>query len=144
MIIETVNAYGVCLYKKHKNTHYILLCKSVLSKNKWGLLKGVQEEFENNKQTAIREFFEESSIKINAKKLGNYYYEENEDKNIGIYMSNAKFVKSLDTYFIDDILKEEYLCKENSQVKFFDILDLPPIKKKQVNIIKNIVKDINH
>jgi 8-oxo-dGTP pyrophosphatase MutT (NUDIX family) len=131
-----IKAYGVCLYKKEKNTYKILLCKSVKSKNRWGFLKGVKLKGESTIQTAIREFTEESGISIDKDILENYIVQKNELKDIGIYLANAKNIKELDKYFYDDTLHNNYLSWENSKVKFFDINKLPLIKKKQTQIIK--------
>jgi 8-oxo-dGTP pyrophosphatase MutT (NUDIX family) len=132
-------AYGICLYKKDKNNTKILLCKSVLSKNKWGFLKGVSLESETKEQTAIREFFEESSILVKQSYLEEYFFQENKDKDIGIFLVNYKNIKNINNYFDNDILKEKYLDKENSKVQFMNIKDIPQIKKKQINIASKII-----
>ena len=132
-------AYGICLYKKDKNNTKILLCKSVLSINKWGFLKGVSLESETKEQTAIREFFEESSILVKQSYLEEYFFQENKDKDIGIFLVNYKNIKNINNYFDNDILKEKYLDKENSKVQFMNIKDIPQIKKKQINIASKII-----
>ena len=137
-------AYGICLYKKEKNAIKILLCKSVLSKAKWGFLKGVQTQDETIEETAIREFKEESSILVKQSYLEEYYFQENEDKDIGIFLVNYKNIKSCESYFDKDKLKDKYLDKENSDVKFFDINDTPIIKKKQLNISLKIIDFFIH
>ena len=132
-------AYGICLYKKEKNGFEILLCKSILSKNKWGFLKGVELKNETIEQTAIREFYEESSILVKQSFLEEYFYQENEEKNIGIFLVNYKNIKNYATYFSNNTLKEKYLDKENSKVKFYNIKDIPTIKIKQINIASKII-----
>ena len=59
-----IYAYGICLYKIEENDIKILLCKSISSLEKWGMLKGVQTKTETPKECAKREFIEESSINI--------------------------------------------------------------------------------
>ena len=132
-------AYGICLYKKEKNNTKILLCKSVLSNEKFGFLKGVEAQNETKEQTALREFFEESSIKVKESYLEEYFFQENKDKDIGIFLVNYKNIKNINNYFDNDILKEKYLDKENSKVQFMNIKDIPQIKKKQINIASKII-----
>lgn len=136
--MENIKAYGVLLYITDKKNTKILLCKSVKSLDKWGCLKGLQEKSESSKECAKREFFEESSIKVETYLFEEYFHQENDEKDIGIWIVNGKKIKGLSNYFLDDKLHENYLSWENSKVKFFDINDLPNIKKKQVQLLKEI------
>ena len=140
--MEKIKAYGICLYKCQKNSIKILLCKSVQSKNRWGFLKGVSKENEEVKDTAIREFREESSIKVDKEDLESFYIQKNELKNIGIYLVNYNNIKDVDKYFKDNVLFKEYLSSENSDVRFFDINSLPLIKKKQKYLIKEVTEHL--
>ena len=133
-----VEAYGICLYKKEKNSIKILLCKSVQSFERWGFLKGVKESDESPKQTAAREFMEESGICVKIDMLEVQVFQKNDKKDIGIYLVNANKIKDLEKYFFGDELHKHYLSWENSRVKFFDIKKLPKIKKKQILIAKQI------
>ncbi len=135
-----IKAYGICLYKKEGNTTKILLCKSITSNSRWGFLKGVQIKGESSFQTAIREFREESNINIDRKYLEQYFEQTNKEKDIGIYLVNYNNIKDLGVYFTNGQLYKRYLSWENSAVKFFDIKDLPNIKKKQNYLVENIVK----
>ena len=137
-------AYGICLYKKEKNNTKILLCKSVLSNEKFGFLKGVEVQNETKEQTAVREFFEESSIKVKQSYLEEYFFQENETKDIGIFLVNYKNIKNIDNYFNENILKDKYLDKENSKVQFIEITQIPQIKKKQINIAFKIIDFLEH
>jgi ADP-ribose pyrophosphatase YjhB (NUDIX family) len=138
-----IEAYGITLYKKEKNCVKLLLCKSVKSNYNYGFLKGVKINKETNQQTAIREFYEESGIKVDDKYLDKFFAQFNETKNIGIYLINYDYIKNTNGYFYqNDTLKEKYLCKENSLVRFFDIDNLPPIKKKQTKIAQDITNYI--
>ena len=138
--MENIKAYGICLYKQSKNTTKILLCKSVKSNERWGFLKGVALKGESSKETALREFTEESSIPMEKSFLEDFIYQKNELKDIGIYLVNVNKIKSLDMYFNNDTLHNGYLSWENSKVKFFDIDSLPLIKKKQEKIALKILK----
>lgn len=135
-----IKAYGISLYKIEKNSIKILLCKSVSSKNRWGFLKGGQEKGETNIQTAIREFFEESSIKVETKYLEHYFEQINDTKDIGIYLVNYDNIKGIMKYFTEDILQKKYLSWENKDVKFFNIDALPHIKKKQNRVVQEVIE----
>jgi len=134
-----IKAYGISLYKIENNSIKILLCKSVTSKNRWGFLKGGQEKDETNFQTAIREFFEESSIKVETKYLEHYFEQKNDTKDIGLYLVNYKNIQGIMKYFNEDILQKKYLSWENTEVKFFNINALPNIKKKQNKVVYEII-----
>jgi hypothetical protein len=56
---------------------------------------------------------------------------------------NYKNITSLDKYFDGDILYEENLSSENSEVMFFDIKNLPLIKKKQKYLTQEIITHLN-
>ena len=141
--MEKIKAYGVCVYKKYKDSYAILLCKSVQSQQRWGFLKGGENKGETKEQSAIREFTEESGIPIKRNMLEEYFFQENETKDIGIYLVNASNIKDLDKYFYNCTLNTKYLSWENSKVKFFDIDKLPLFKKKQIDIVEDIVNFLN-
>lgn len=134
-----IKAYGLCPYKIEDNQIKIVLCKSVTSREKWGLLKGVIESNESPKECAQREFFEESGIKISMSKFENYFEQHNYYKDIGIWLVNIQNIHHFDDFFINDSLKPDFLSWENSEVKYFDIMSLPPIKKKQNELIEEII-----
>lgn len=133
-------AYGVCVYKETKKSFEFLLCKSSLSRLKWGFLKGTAQKNENSMETALREFYEESSIKIKNDIFEEYFLQENKNKDIGIYLVNAKNINNIEKYFYENKLKKQYISKENEKVEFFDIKSLPNIKTKQHKIVNNILK----
>lgn len=135
-----IKAYGICLYKKEFNATKILLCKSIESNRKWGFLKGVAADFETKKETAVREFFEESSIEVEEKHLENYFEQQNLHKDIGIFLVNFDRINNIYEYFCKEQLNNHFLSIENTEVRFFDIKKLPVIKKKQTELTKEIVK----
>ena len=134
-----IKAYGICLYKVEDTSIKVLLCKSVSSLEKWGFLKGVQENNETNEKTAQREFFEESHIKIPTKLFEKYFEQINKEKDVGIYIVNANNIDNLEIFFTEDTLKSNFLSWENSKVKFFNIDNLPVIKKKQSKLVLEII-----
>ena len=135
-----VKAYGVVPYLVSKDDIKILLCKSVASKDKWGCLKGTKTKNETAFECAKREFFEESSINVEIALFENYFEQLNIDKDIGIWLVDAKNIEDLDKFFVNDTLKTNYLSWENSKVKFFSLNNLPRIKSKQINLL-NEIKD---
>lgn len=136
--MEAIKAFGILLYKIEKNSIKILLCKSVKSLDKWGCLKGMQITGESDKECAKREFKEECGIIVETYLFEDYFYQENKEKNVGIWIVNAEKISDLDKYFFEDRLYDYFLSWENSKVKFFDINELPNIKKKQSVLIEEI------
>ena len=80
----------------------------------------------------------ESSITANIELFENYFEQINIDKDVGVWLVDARNIENLDSFFVDDTLKKEYLSWENSKVKFFSLNNLPRIKNKQVTLIKEI------
>ena len=136
--MKKINAYGVVLYKIEDKSIKILLCKSVKSREKWGCLKDMQIPNETPKECAKREFYEESSIKVQTYLFEEYFEQKNDEKNIGIWLVNTFKIPNLENYFFEEKLLENYLSWENSKVKFFDLENLPLIKKKQKQLVKEI------
>ena len=137
-MMEAVKAFGILIYKIEENCVKILLCKSVKSLDKWGCLKGMQVSDESDKECAKREFKEECGIIVETYLFEDYFYQENKEKNIGIWIVNAEKIDNLNQFFFEDKLYDSYLSWENSKVKFFDINELPNIKKKQIVLVKEI------
>ena len=144
-----VKAYGVVPYIVTKNDIKILLCKSVASKDKWGCLKGTKNSNESAYECAKREFFEESSISVESALFEDYFEQINIDKDVGIWLVNGNNIENLDSFFVDDTLKKNFLSWENSKVKFFSLNNLPRIKNKQETLLKEITdflrnKNLHH
>ena len=135
-----IKAYGLIPYLKTKNGIKVLLCKSVSSKEKWGCLKGVKLKNEDPYLCAQRETFEECGIYFHTEIFEDYFEQINYEKDICIWTVNIENIEDFDKYFINNTLKSNYLSWENSSVKFFNIKELPPLKKKQKKLI-NEIKD---
>lgn len=135
---QHIKAYGIVPYLVQKDSIKILLCKSVKSKDKWGALKGVKLEKESAFECAKREFFEESSIKVDIALFEDYFEQINIDKDIGVWLVNIKNIENYKEFFNEDKLKNNFLSWENSKVKFYDLENLPSLKKKQKSLIKQI------
>lgn len=136
--MEKIKAYGILPYKIEEDGIKILLCKSVKSFEKWGCLKGMQDKNESPKECAKREFFEESSITVETYLFEEFFYQENKEKDIGIWIVEANKITNFDSFFMNETLYEYLLSWENSKVKFFDIKELPIIKKKQKKLLTQI------
>lgn len=130
-------AYGVVPYKVVEGDIKILLCKSVASKDKWGCLKGSKNKNETAFECAKRELFEESGILVDTVLFEDYFEQLNIDKDVGVWLVNVKNLE-INKMFTDDVLKEKYLSWENSKVKFFSIENLPKIKSKQIELLRDI------
>ncbi|WP_121628702.1 NUDIX domain-containing protein [Poseidonibacter antarcticus] len=139
-----IKAYGVVPYLVTQNDIKILLCKSVKSKDKWGCLKGLKEKDENAYECAQRELFEESSIKVEIGIFEDYFEQINLEKDIGVWLVNASNIEGLESMFVNEKLKNNYLSWENSKVKFFSIYDLPDIRSKQIILVEEITKSLKN
>ncbi|HJE03485.1 NUDIX domain protein [Aliarcobacter thereius] len=131
-------AYGIILYKVEKKDIKILLCLGVSSDDKWGCLKGSKNKDESAFICAKREFFEESSIRVDIALFEEYFEQINPDKDIGIWLVNASNIENIDRFFEKDSLLKEYLSWENTKVKYFSLKKLPKIKDMQKELIKNV------
>lgn len=135
-----IKAYGIVLYLVEKNDIKILLCKSVMSKDNWGCLKGVKLKDETAFECAKREFLEESSIDVDIALFEDYFEQINLEKDVGVWLVNASNIEDMEQKFIDYKLLSNFLSWENSKVKFFSIDELPAIKKKQVKLVSEITR----
>ena len=140
--MKQIKAYGIVLFKRSFNKTSILLCKSVDSKYKWGFLKGGTNPRDlTAKQTAQREFREESGILLDQKNFEKYFYQNNKKKFIGLYLVDGSNMPFLNNYLdYEGKLYKNYLSHENSVVQFFDIDRLPKIKKNQAVVIEDILE----
>ncbi len=133
-----IESFGITIIKESFDKKKILLCKSATSYTKWGFVKGKAKKDEIPKHTAMREFKEETGITIDYKHLRDIYLATYDDKNIGIYLVYMDDVVDIEKYFKKEKLKSKFMDMENSEVGFFDIDELPPIKEKQKEIIRQI------
>lgn len=144
--------YGICLYILENNSVKILLCKSSSDRHhKWGFVKGSADKEEAPKNAAKREFYEECGIKISIKHFEDYFEQLNEKKDIGIWLVNSNTITHyISKYFNDDlVLQPQFLSIENSEIRFFDVDNLPEIKDKQkfialkvINFFKDMIKNL--
>ena len=107
----------------------ILLFKHTYRKFEWGLPAGGLEYNEQPDKAIVREFFEETGMQIEIEKL---LLAESlkEDRNISlIYLCKI----------VDGVFRES---SEISEMKYFDVTDLPQMLFHEKNLIRWAVKEI--
>ena len=108
----------------------ILLFKHTYRKFEWGIPAGGLEYGEQPEKAIVREFFEETGMQIKVEKLL-MAESSKEDRNISlIYLCNIT----------SGTFRES---PEISEMKYFDMNDLPHLLFAEKELIKSIVKEIN-
>ncbi len=131
-------SYGLCIYKKEEGLTKILLCKSVTSKIKWGLVKGGISGKESHEECAKREFFEEVGIDTKIKTYEKYFKQVNAGKSVGAWLVSYKNIPDAKNYFIDDKIPNYSLSWELSKARFFCLEELPELKDNQIKMLSEI------
>jgi 8-oxo-dGTP pyrophosphatase MutT (NUDIX family) len=143
--LATIKSYGIAPYLMKDDKIYIFLCKASDSRYKWGFLKGTLASKERPQECARREFYEESAILVEYDLFEEYFEQTNDRKDVGIWLIDAKHIKSLDRFLDKDMkLKPKYRSKELSDAGFFDIHDMPPIKNNQYQMMFDVVDFLKH
>lgn len=143
--MATIKSYGIAPYLMKDDKIYIFLCKASDSRYKWGFLKGTLASKERPQECARREFYEESAILVEYDLFEEYFEQTNDRKDVGIWLIDAKHIKSLDRFLDKDMkLKPKYRSKELSDAGFFDIHDMPPIKNNQYQMMFDVVDFLKH
>jgi 8-oxo-dGTP diphosphatase len=107
----------------------ILLFKHTYRKFEWGIPAGGLEYGEQPDKAVIREFFEETSMQIEVEKLL-LAESSKEDHNISlIYLCKI----------VSGSFKESF---EISEMKYFDVNDLPHMLFAEKNLIHMVVKNL--
>ena len=107
----------------------ILLFKHTYRKFEWGLPAGGLEYNEQPDKAIVREFFEETGMQIEIEKLL-LAESSKEDRNISlIYLCKI----------VDGVFRES---SEISEMKYFDVTDLPQMLFHEKNLIRWAVKEI--
>ncbi len=123
-------SFGICPYLLMNGTIYVLLNRTSKS-SYYNFFKGKTEFKEKPEDTAIREFNEETGVKVNREDLEDYYFQVNPNKNIGIYL--VSFSKYKD-YTFDFNKNEIWSAAWVSLATFIDM------SKNQQQILENIKK----
>lgn len=130
-------SYGICPYYKVQDEIYIVLIQPK-GHVEWGFAKGKIEENETKEECAVREFYEETGLKVNIESLENYFEQNNKRKDVGIFLVNIFNMNK------DD--KINLQSKEVHKIKLFNITDKIDIYKNQENIlneIKHYLKEVD-
>jgi ADP-ribose pyrophosphatase YjhB (NUDIX family) len=123
-------SFGIVPYLIIKNSIYILMGQSD-KKQKYGFIKGKIEIGEKITETAIREFEEETYIKLENFYLEDYFYQEHKMKNVGVFLYNLKNHSNYKSLFKKKKLKK--FNKENINVELFKLEDI----NSNLNILGN-------
>lgn len=121
-------SYGIVPYIIIDNEVYVLVSKPLKFQDYYGFFKGRIEENETIKECAIREFFEETSIKVDVSWLENFFIQKNRLKDIGIFLVD-----------MDNILDQKVIL--NNENYSYHIINLKELNK---NIVKNQKKIVNN
>jgi len=138
MQASNIWSYGLCVYKKEEGLIKILLCKSVTSKTKWGLIKGGVSKKESHEKCAQREFCEEVGINTDIKTYGKYFEQVNVGKSVGAWLVSYDDITNAKKYFVNDKVPNDSLSWELSKAKFFSLEELPELKENQIKMLSDI------
>ena len=106
----------------------ILLFKHTYRKFEWGIPAGGLEYNEQPAQAIVREFFEETGMQIKAEKLL-LAESSREDRNISLIFLCV---------IVSGTFKESH---EISEIKYFDVNDLPKMLFAEKELIRWVVKE---
>lgn len=123
-------SYGVVPYTIKDNRVYLLVSLASKKDLKYGFFKGKIEIGETIKDCAVREFYEETGIKIEKDWLDKYFSQKHIQKDVGVFLLD-----------IDYIINEKVnLNKENYGFKIIEINELyNNIISNQDKILKEII-----
>ncbi|MBL8091618.1 MAG: NUDIX domain-containing protein [Anaerolineales bacterium] len=107
----------------------VLLFKHTYRKFEWGIPGGGLEYREQPDEAIVREFYEESNIKIEVEKL--------------LKVSSAKEFPHLSIVYLCKIVEGEFKpSHEISEMKYFDINDLPQMLYAEKDLIRWTFKNL--
>jgi ADP-ribose pyrophosphatase YjhB (NUDIX family) len=107
----------------------VLLFKHTYRKYEWGIPGGGLEYREQPDEAIVREFYEESNIKIEVEKL--------------LKVSSAKEFPHLSIVYLCKIVDGEFKpSHEISEMKYFDVNDLPQMLYAEKDLIRWAVQEI--
>jgi len=107
----------------------VLLFKHTYRKYEWGIPGGGLEYGEQPIHAIVREFYEESNIKIEVKKL--------------LKVASAKEFPHLSIVYLCEIISGEFKpSHEISEMKYFDVSDLPQMLYAEKDLIQWAAKEI--
>jgi len=146
-VMPKIISCGIVPIRKQENRIEILLCMPREGKNAdfksnfggLGFLKGQVEIDETYLEAAKREFGEESGdLEVEVYDKDTYFIQNNPKKKIYIWPA-----KVLSTPFNEKKIDSNGVIHnhdwENAVVKFFDIINLPPIFRNQQKILSDLI-----
>lgn len=123
-------SYGICPYLIFDKKVFIFMNKT--SKNSTlNFFKGKMEDSDFSvEDTAIREFYEETGVKVNPKDLEEFFFQKNKKKDVGIFLVN----------WINQSLEFKFDRKEIFSAEIIDLFetDCENVSKNQRKIFKEI------
>ena len=108
----------------------ILLFKHTYRKFEWGIPAGGLEYGEQPENAVVREFFEETGIQIKVEKLLLAESSKEDQRNISLIFLCA---------IVNGTFRESF---EISEMKYFDVNDLPQMLFAEKDLIRVIVKSL--
>lgn len=109
----------------------VLLFKHTYRKYEWGIPGGTLEYHEQPAEAMVREFYEEANMKIEIKKL--------------LKVASAKEFPHLGIVYLCNIISGEFKpSHEISEMKYFDVNNLPKMLYAEKDLIQWALKSINH
>jgi len=141
-------SFGIVPYLFYQNRIWIYIYEN--KNEEFLFFKGKQEKDETIKETAIREFYEETNIKIKKEYLEKYFETKTKNKKIGLFLVNAK---NINEFFenknkVEDIYKRVWIeCDleyknrfvKNQRELFNKICN--ELKKDKYKIVNNFFKN---
>jgi len=107
----------------------ILLFKHTYRKLEWGIPAGGLEYGEQPEKAIIREFFEETSMQIKVEKL--------------LLAESSKADHNISLIFLCKIVSGSFKeSLEISEMKYFDVNDLPHMLFAEKNLIRSVVENL--
>jgi len=107
----------------------ILLFRHTYRKFEWGIPAGGLEHVEQPEKAIIREFFEETGIQVKVEKL--------------LIAESSKEDHNISLIFLCEIVEGSFnQSTEISEMKYFDVDDLPQMLFAEKNLIRSVYKSL--
>jgi len=102
-----IKSFGICPYIIKENSVFILMNKTS-KKSNWNFFKG-KLEIEGVIDCAIREFEEETGVKIKENDLEEFFFQKNKKKDIGIFLVDWSLYNKKFKFNKREIYKAEWI-----------------------------------
>lgn len=135
-------SYGIVPYQIINGFFYILVNKTS-EESFYNFFKGKIEADETIEEAAIREFYEETGVRVNQDSLEEYFTQKSSRKDIGVFLVDwAKYQTSIFNFQEKEIWSASWVQLKNgdimskNQQKIFDDINLSFSDRK--NSLKNL------